>query len=391
MTELQRRVDGGLCGLKSGKMICDRERYRLFNLLSCEFQSIGCLKQKILIIELWGLGDLTFSTPFIREAAKHYEVHILGKSYARELLHPSYPALEFTSFDAPWTAFVGKFNLWQWKWRELYRMVRKLRAKKFDIAVSIRKDPRDHLLMWLLGARQRYGCPRLHSGIFLTHQLHCENIRQHKVDDWRDFGRQIGLEHMGDTGPSLRHEGYRSYRVERVLEKIDKPIVCLHTGARMPLRRWPAEHFAEIIRRLRDLYDFHLMLIPDPDGYGESLGPLSNSILRNLTVRELVSVLGSSDLVLCNDSGPSHIAAECKRPVISFFGPGDTVWFRPWGEHNKIIVRDLCPERPCFDYCKFPEPLCLTKLMPEEVWPEIREHIEGLVRSGVVHLQPRKL
>jgi len=56
-------------------------------------------------------------------------------------------------------------------------------------------------------------------------------------------------------------------------------------------------------------------------------GRRPNSILRNLTVRELVFVLGSSELVLCNDSGPSHIAAECKRPVIAFFGPGNPPGF----------------------------------------------------------------
>ena len=345
------------------------------------------MKGKILIVELWGLGDLTFSTPFIREASKKYEVHILGKPYAKELLHPSYPAVEFTFFEAPWTAFAGKYNFWKWKWRDILKMIRKLRSQNFDLAISIRKDPRDHLLMWLLGAKRRYGFSRLLSGIFLTDPLMSRVAIQHKVDDWRDFGRQIGLEKMDDIGPSLRHEGYRSYRVERVLEKINKPILCLHTGARMPLRRWPVEYFMAIVRRLRERYDFHLMLIPDPDGYGEELLELSNSMLRNLTVRELVFVLGSSDLVLCNDSGPAHIAAECKRPVISVFGPGDPVWFRPWGEHNKIIIRDICPKRPCFDYCKFPEPYCLTRLLPEQVWPEIEEHIDDLVRRRVVRLK----
>lgn len=344
---------------------------------------------KILIVELWGLGDLTFCTPFIREAAKQNEVHILGRAYARELLHPSYPSLEFTSFEAPWTSFVGKYNLWKWKWREIFRIIQKLRAQQFDVAVSIRKDPRDHFLMWLFGAKRRYGFPRMISRIFLSHRLKSSSGNQHKVDDWRDFGRQLGLANMDDIGPSLRHEGYRSYRVERVLEKIDKPIVCLHTGARMPLRRWPIDYFSEIIRRLRTRFDFHLMLIPDPDGYGESLGPQANSILRNLTVRELVFVLGSSDLVLCNDSGPSHIAAECKRPVIAFFGPGDPVWFRPWGTKNKIIIRNICPQRPCFDYCKFPEPFCLTRLLPDQVWPEIETYIEDLIKQRVVRLKAR--
>ena len=95
-------------------------------------------------------------------------------------------------------------------------------------------------------------------------------------------------------------------------------------------------------------------------------------------------VLGRAALVLCNDSGPGHIASSCGRPAIVIFGPTDPDWFRPWGELHHLVIRDICPWRPCFDYCKFSEPYCMTKLLPDKVWPEIREHLNRLLERGVV-------
>jgi heptosyltransferase-2 len=99
-------------------------------------------------------------------------------------------------------------------------------------------------------------------------------------------------------------------------------------------------------------------------------------------VRDLVDVLGRVDLLLCNDSGPGHIAASCGRPVIAIFGPGEPDSFRPWGGDNKVIMRDICSWRPCSDYCKFSEPHCMTKLLPDIVWSDIEQHIRSLIAAG---------
>jgi ADP-heptose:LPS heptosyltransferase len=243
--------------------------------------------------------------------------------------------------------------------------------------------------MWLLGIRERYGYPRGGSSIFLNHHLQRPAEKRHRVDDWRDLGRALNFEGIESAEPSLRCNGYSSPRVDDVLDKITRPVICLHAGARILVRRWPESYFAEIIRRLRARYDFHLVLIPDPDGYGRDLVPFADTMLDRLTVREMVCVLGRSDLLLCNDSGPSHIAAECGRPVIALFGPTEKAWFRPWGDDHLVISRDICPWRPCFDYCLFPEPYCMTKLMPEFAWPQMQVHIEKLIDAGKLTPQLR--
>lgn len=341
-------------------------------------------RPKLLVLELWGLGDLTFSTPVLRAASAEYDLTLVGKAHAQPLLGATFPAMDFLAFEAPWTAYRDKYRLWKWDWRKLLILLAQLRRRHFDVAISVRNDPRDHLFLRLSGARRRFGFPVRGSSAFLTDPLLRTRERQHKVEDWRDLGRALELPGMDTAEPALDHPRYRSSRVDALFAGINKPVICLHPGARIPVRRWPEQNFAYVVERLRQVFDFHLLLIPDPDGYGRNLAPLADSILPPLSVSELVDALGRVELLLCNDSGPGHIAASCGRPAIVLFGPTDPDWFRPWGNQHHLIIRDICPWRPCFDYCKFAEPYCLTKVLPEHAWPEIRAHIQTLLAQGRV-------
>ena len=54
----------------------------------------------------------------------------------------------------------------------------------------------------------------------------------------------------------------------------------------------------------------------------------------------------------------------------------------PAPEHRFWL--QLNPWRPCFDYCLFQEPYCMTKLLPDAVWPEIYEHLRTQIGRGVL-------
>lgn len=330
-------------------------------------------------MELWGIGDLSFATPVLEQALEHeHEVHLLAKPHAQPLLAPTFPNLKFWNYDAPWTRYKGKYDVWRWDWKQLTTITRKLREEQFDLAVSVRNDPRDHFLMALIGARERLGFPRKGSGIFLSQALPMDP-RRHRVEDWHTLADALGY---GKPSPRLRKGAYASDRIAAHFKQIDKPVLCLHTGARIAVRRWKEAYFAEILRRLRSRYDFHLLLIPDPDGYGLGLAELADSVLENVSLGEMAEAIERSACLLCNDSGPSHIAASLGRPTIAMFGPSNPDWFRPWGEQHLVVKRDICPWRPCFDYCKFSEPYCMSRLEPRTVWPEIQAHVERLQLFG---------
>ncbi|XHR28025.1 MAG: glycosyltransferase family 9 protein [Chthoniobacteraceae bacterium] len=338
--------------------------------------------RKILVLELWGLGDLTFSTVLIRKAVEAGEtVHVLGKPHAKPLLEPTFPSLKFFPFQAGWTKFIHKYRLWNWNWKVFFSLILQLRREHYDAAVSARDDPRDHLLMWVIGAKQRFGFPHAWSHVLLNRPVarRCGH-RQHKVEDWRDLTAGMGYGEAGD--PELRLAAYRTKRVDEVLGEQRSPVLVLHTGARIAVRRWPLAYYEEVILRLRRSFRFFLVLIPDPDGCGSKLSSLADAVLNDLTLMEMIDTVGRADFLLCNDSGPGHIAAACGTPSISLFGPTEADWFRPWGPLHRIILRDNCPHRPCFDYCHFSEPHCMTRLTPATVWPEVEAHLCALVARG---------
>ena len=347
------------------------------------------MNRKILVLELWGLGDLIFSTPFVRAAIEAgHEIHVLAKPHAKPLLEATYPGVRFIAFHAPWTSHQGKYRLWHWNWREFASLVLQLREEHFDAVVSVRNDPRDHALMGLLGVSQRLGFPKYGSGLFLTNRLSRSRAKQHKVEDWREIGVALGLPRNKLSHLYLDGDSYACERVDSIFDPICKPVIVVHTGARNGVRRWPESYFKNIISRLRSEFDFHLAVIPDPDGHGSALASCTDTFLPDLTIPELVDVLSRSDLVLCNDSGPSHVAAACGRPVVAIFGPSDPDWFRPWGLMHKVIIRDICPWRPCFDYCRCTEAVCMTQLLPEHAWPQVRAHALEFVRWETGVFQP---
>lgn len=342
-------------------------------------------KERLLVIELWGIGDLILSTSFLRNIIDRYEVTLVGKKHARATLGGTFPDLQFIEWNAPWTVFHGKYKFWQWDWPSLFNVIHKLRLFRPDIAVSVRKDPRDHLLMWMVGAKRRVGFPTIGSRLLLTDSIYwSKDHPRHVVEDWLSLTESLNPN--GEAAQKtlwLQCSNYAG-RVRDISPVVRRPVVCLHVGARIPVRRWPESYFAELIRRLRGRFNLHLLLIPDPDGYGCALTSAADEVADNLSVEQLIAVIGKVDLLISNDSAPAHIAAACKTPVIAIFGPTNPARFGPWSAHQHVVIRDICPYRPCFDYCRFSEPFCLTKLRPDSVWPEIEKQISEWIKQAVL-------
>jgi ADP-heptose:LPS heptosyltransferase len=341
-------------------------------------------RPRLLLLEFWGLGDLTFATSFIRAALTRYDVTIAAKAHAKALLEPTFPQLHFIEYDPPWTAFRDKYDLSRWDWRRLRATLALFRQAPFDAAVTVRHDPRDHFLMWLAAAKRRVGFPTKGSGLFLTDRVCLSDATAHRVERWRALGKALDLPQMDRAEPCLAHANYRSSRIDKLFRQIRPPVLCLHVGARLHTRRWPEESFAALLEKLRASFQFHVVLVPDPDGFGAALERLVDTTLRDLSIGELVDLLGRTDLLIGNDSAPAHIAAACGRPVFAIFGPTDPDWFHPWGNRANVIIRDICPWRPCFDYCKFREPHCLTKLSPEAAWRDVEARMEILMDQGTL-------
>jgi heptosyltransferase-2 len=326
------------------------------------------MKPKLLVLELWGLGDLVIATPFLRAAAEKFSVTLLAKPFAVELRPRLWPDVEVIPFVAPWTAFHGKYQLWHWGWPELFRLRRRLVAQQFDYGVSARWDPRDHLSLKQAGARERLGFPRLKSGRYLTQELIRPEAQAHWVESWRVVGAALGLE------LPARRLLFSDTAAAR------PPVVLIHSGARLPLRVWPLEHFYEIARRLRDK-NITVQIACDGDQleWWQSHG---ERVTCPTTVNALLSLLDAAGLFIGNDSGPGHLAAACGLPTFTLFGPQLHEWFAPLHPAAEVLEGRACPYKPCSDYCRFAEPFCLRGVTVAEAWPRVEAFVARLLPAG---------
>ncbi|WP_309387789.1 glycosyltransferase family 9 protein [Cerasicoccus frondis] len=315
------------------------------------------------------------------------DVTVLTKPASRALLEPTFPTIRWVELTAPWTAHRGKYRLWQWNWRQLASTIRRLRALRIDDAFSARPDPRDHLLMWLIGAKHRRSYQHAWGKPFLNAGLDWPNEARHRAEDWRALAASAGL--TPTERPNLPADAYAE-SLPAALKNLPRPWVLLHTGAAQPTRRWPEEHWRRVIAELRGQSEFSLILMPDPTGHGEGLKPIANVTLDSVSLPTLAATLAAADAVLAHDSGPMHIAAAFGTPVFAIMGPNLPVRFGPCHPDAAFLHDPQCPHFPCKDYCHFEEPRCITHFSAERCLETLIPWLEMRLENGRAMLRHRR-
>lgn len=319
------------------------------------------MKPKLLVIELWGVGDLAVATPFLRAAGEKFSVTLLAKPHATELQSRFWPDARVIPFTAPWTAFRGKYKLWEWPWRELRALCRLLAVEQFNFAVSARFDPRDHLFMKAIGAERRIGFPRIGSAMFLTDPLDRPGNSLHRYDFWRSVGPVVGIELPPreklplPPAPTGRH-------------------ILVHSGARLPARMWPLERYQVLVQHLRGTgYIVQVACDLGQVSWWREHGEPAVAAPRTLT--ELLGCIDASRLFIGNCSGPGHLAAISGVPTFTIFGPSLSGEFLPIHPQAEFLEDNSCEFKPCADYCHFDAPKCLLNISETAVSARVEEFI----------------
>lgn len=341
--------------------------------------------QKILVLELWGIGDIILVTPALmalRRAYPEAKILLLAKRHAADILQHNLLVDEFITCDFPWTKFKDKYKFWQWDFKELLKLINKLRKESFDLALDARMDFRNNLLMFLSAAKRRVGYNSTGGGYFLTDIVPADCSRRHRVDDWINLLKYLGLE-VYDPKPKVwisENEGKwaNDFLASHNIKENDL-IIGIHPGGRIKKRCWPLDRFAKVADYAEEKYNAKVIVFIEPNGYGSDIATKGRLNRAKLSLRELISVVGRLSLFICNDSGPMHVAVAVNVPLIAIFGPGDLERMGPYGKGHKIIAKKGLPCRPCYDYCKYAEPFCITEISIEVVLEAVDEEITRFI------------
>ncbi len=319
------------------------------------------VKPKLLVVELWGLGDLVIATPFLQAASRKYDVTLLAKPYAKDLQPRFWPDVRVMPFVAPWTAFQRKYQLLGWPWLEMFRLWRALMAERFDVGISARWDPRDHFLIRMSRTRKMMGFPRLGSKVVMARPLGRPEPLAHRYDHWRVVAQALDVDlppREKLAMPAPRPEGE----------------VLVHTGAGQAVRVWPLERYRTIIAQLRkEGYRVQVACDPDQHEWWADVGETALATPRSVT--QFMELADRSSAFVGNDSGPGHLAAFCGVPTFTIFGPQVPEWFAPLHPASEWIEGKACPYKPCSDYCRFADPVCMTRTTEEEAWLRLKKFL----------------
>jgi heptosyltransferase-2 len=349
----------------------------------------GELPSSILVMEYWNLGDLAILVPFLKNLRRSYpeaRISLLVNAGLAAFLEGQGLVDEFIPVRVPWAQHHSrwkKYNPFSWDWISFARTLRAVRKRQFDWAISGRMDVRDNFLLWLSGAARRIGYGLGGGGFLLTDRVNPDLSRPHRADIWLHLLEAVGKPANRDLGGfQLTEDELASAQLFLEAKGIpsDAFLIGVHPGARMAVRRWGDERFAEVARDLLAKSDAHILWFSDP-GNPSVAPPLERCNAVSVGFRSFLAVLSRCQLLICNDSGPMHVANLLGVPVVAVFGPQKPEWFGPRGPKDRVVIRPEFWCRPCFDYCIFDEPCCLRTITPGEVIASVREAILEL-RAG---------
>ena len=98
-------------------------------------------------------------------------------------------------------------------------------------------------------------------------------------------------------------------------------------------------------------------------------------VFLNFPVRNLLALIQHCRLLVCNNSGPLHLATALGTPTVSLMGPTlpDRWW--PRGEGHLVIRKDL-PCMPCNEgFCRIKTLDCMNQITVEEVLDAVGKQV----------------
>ena len=272
---------------------------------------------------------------------------------------------------------------------DVLRALARVRRARIDAVVDMEFFARaSAILAFLSGARLRAGLHRFtaegpYRGNLLTHRLQ-HNPYLHVSQAYRLLVEALWMD-PAETPlvkarpappaavPSFVPSEEERARVRAKLEEtagmaVSGPLVLLNTnpGDRLPLRRWPAERFAELGRRLlEERPDVVLGLTGTPserpaiEALRDQLGRRVVCLAGRTTLRELLVLYTLADVLVTTDSGPGHFAALTDVDSVVLFGPETPLVFGPLGPRSQAVTASLACS-PCFNAYNYRFSPCLN-------------------------------
>jgi heptosyltransferase-2 len=302
----------------------------------------------VLVIRIDRIGDVVVSLPAIKALRKIFPRAKISVMLKKEI-SPLLKSIPWIDELIPYNGFWGSSRI--------------LARRRFNMAVDLLMDYtlRTAFLGLFSGARLRAGFDIEGRGRFFNiavkPQPEKKSMSSHLMDLVRSVADKAGSDKaLLDDEPARlvipdNDKDYADNLFSSHGMGADDIIVGIHPGGNYLSQLWPEDRFIELARRISDIYKAKIAIIgsmQDENLVGRIAAKIkTRSVpITGLTLDKLAAIISRMDLLVCNNSGPLHIAAALCVATVSTMGPTAPELWWPDGDRH-IVVRKSLPCSPC--------------------------------------------
>lgn len=351
--------------------------------------------KKILCVRLDNIGDVIMTMPAIKalkEAIPDRSLSLLVSCASAEAARAFKIADELIVYDAPWMKASKSVSN-----KRDFEMIEQIRSRNFDAGViftvfSQSPLPAALLMFWA-------GVPRC--------LAYCHENPYQIISDWiKDPDPEQGIRHevkrhldlVSATGAQLSSANMfleipmhvtdlvsRKLRTKGV--KLNKPLIIVHPGATAASRMYPAQSFKKAVWALSGRGN--QVVLTGSEAERELVQDISRgvtpSFIGELNFTELCALIKKANVILTNNSAPSHIASVVGTPVVTLYALTNPQ-HKPWLVPSRVLFHDV-PCKYCFkSVCPQGHHKCLRMVPWEKVVKSVEELLQETQRKEFVYV-----
>lgn len=353
-----------------------------------EYPDLSGVKN-ILVIKLRQLGDVLLTGAVFETLRGHLpearvDAYVYSEAFPMLEGHPGVDGL--LGYDRGWKklGLIGRL-------KKEWELLKAIRRGQYDLVINLTEGDRGALAARISRARIRVGFEpkgKWQKGLYTHVVKHCPGLR-HTVERNLDALRRIGI--FPEVGERELFLGVPEEARRRVREWIEGPFVVIHPTSRWRFKCWPVEKMRklteELIRRGK-----RVVFTSGPDPIERAMveeiasGFDVVNLSGKISLKELAAVIDMSELLICVDSVPFHMASALKKKVVAIFGPTSDVTWGPWRNPGARVVAQNFSCRPCYqDGCGGSKLSDCLATLPVGLVLKAIDSLEGRVLQQVLY------
>jgi heptosyltransferase-1 len=322
--------------------------------LPTKYRSAIVSTGRLLVVRLSAMGDIIHGMPAIaalRRAKPHLQIGwLLEERWAALLCARASERLAPRSELKPLADWVhvARFSSWRRAllsgetWSEIDSCRSAMRLRKYDVALDLQGAIRSALAARSTGAAIRIGASQPREGparMFYTHAIDLQGA--HVIEHALSLASELAGQALEYVQPPFPVDPAVEAWADHQSEVFGgKPLAILNPGAGWGAKCWPGESFGAVARALTE----RSMAVLVNHGPGEEVlaEEVRNSsggvaVPLRCSVGELIALTRRARLFIGGDTGPMHLAAALRVPVVALFGPTRPERNGPFGTRSVVL------------------------------------------------------